>query len=385
MTNTSSLVSSILSTLAACGLLTLAACGDNLRATPQDAAPPAALPRAVIVAGDFKMGDPGVLSTLDVTTGTVAMNVGPAMAVGSDPILRHIGNELFIVNRGENNVTILDDRTLALKEQLGTGANSDPQDVAVAGNKLYVPTTGTNGVTVLTRGSTTTAQIDLSADDPGDGKPDCESVYAVGTDLYVACGLLHNFVASGPGLVHVIDTRTGAIRTTLTLSHKNPLGLFERVPGNGPQGGDLLIPTVEDFNTAPGCIERVTTGATPASAGCLVDNAMLGGYATRVDPQVDSDVQIVWTTVATPTPPSAPLIANLRAFDMSLSALWSGPLNPTTELIGDAAHCPSGDLIVVDATLNTNGLRIYNGAAEQTKAALPIGEGFFSSHGLVCY
>src|SRR5262245_39594662 len=131
----------------------LAACGDNgtSKMTTADATPP--MSRAVVVAGDFIAGNPGVLSTLDPISRTVTKNVGPAMAVGHDPILRHIGNELFIINRADgNNITIVDDESFALVEQLGTGASSNPQDVAVLGNKLYVPTFGTKGVTVLTRG-----------------------------------------------------------------------------------------------------------------------------------------------------------------------------------------------------------------------------------------
>jgi hypothetical protein len=366
-------------------LLTLAACGDNQRATPQDAPPPidapAAPARAVVVAGDTVAGGVGVLSTLDIASGTLQKNVGPAMAVGRDPVLRHIGDELFIINRAENNVTILDDQTLAFKEQLGTGDNSNPQDIAVVGQKLYVPTLGGAGVAVLTRGSNTITTIDLSADDPEDGQPDCNSISLVGSDLYVSCGRLEAFQAIGVGLVHVIDSRTLAIKATLMLSHKNPIGLFELVPGNGANGGDLLIPTTEDFAAAPGCIERVTTGAAPAAAGCLVDNDLLGGFATRVAPEVDADAQIIWTAVAV----TDFMHANLRAYDMSLAALWAGPLNPSTQVIVDVAHCPSGENVVVDATKNANGLRVYVGAAEQTKAALPIGKDLFSAHGLVCY
>jgi hypothetical protein len=216
-------------------------------------------------------------------------------------------------------------------------------------------------------------------------------VYLVGTELYVSCGRLDNknqYIPEGLGLVHVIDTSTNAVKATLMLSHKNPIGLFERVPGSGANGGDLLIPTTENFTTAPGCIERVTTGAVPAADGCLVDNAMLvdsplpGGFATRIEPEVDNGVQIIWTAVAIT---DSAHHANLRAFDMSLSALWAGPLNPSSQVIADVTHCPSGEVILVDSTPNANGLRIYNGAAEQTKAALPIGKDLFSAHGVVCY
>jgi len=52
----------------------------------------------------------------------------PPMAVGGAPIIRHIGNELFIVNRvAGNNVTVLDDTTLAFKEQLGTAPARTPR------------------------------------------------------------------------------------------------------------------------------------------------------------------------------------------------------------------------------------------------------------------
>ena len=236
--------------------LALAACGDNRalpRALPPDAASdapsdagPAAPPRAVVVAGDFTPGDLGVLSTLDPVTRTTQTDVGPTGAVGSDPVLRHLGHELFVVNRGDNNVTILDDQTLAFKEQLGTGAGSNPQDVAVVGDRLYVPSFGTRGVTVLTRGATATTTIDLSADDP-DGKPDCDTAYAVGNRVYVACGLLTTtFEATQPGKVYVIDTATDAVETalTVTLLHKNPLGWFEQLPPGGPDAGDLVIATV---------------------------------------------------------------------------------------------------------------------------------------------
>src|ERR1044071_3116248 len=94
--------------LAALGLCTaLCACDDNPRVVPE--VPP---PGVVIVAGDFRLGNPGILTTLEQATRAVHINVGPAMAVGSDPILRRVGSELLIVNRNDNNVTILDDQTL---------------------------------------------------------------------------------------------------------------------------------------------------------------------------------------------------------------------------------------------------------------------------------
>lgn len=369
----------------------LAACGDQ-RAQP-DAGPPvdapAGPPRAVIVAGDFMAGHPGVLTTLDPATREVKTNVGPALAVGNDPIVRHVGPELFIVNRSDgNNITILDDRTLAFKEQLGTGVGSNPQDVAVLGQRLYVATFDGKGLSVLTRGSTTPTAIDLSADDP-DGEPNCNSVYLVGSILYVSCGLLDNangFAPRGPGKVYVVDTATNTVKATLTLGHQNPLGVFEQIPASAPSGGgELLMPTAL-FPVPPstglptGCVERITTGPTPSAAGCLVDNAELGGYASRIAFQLDPGAEIMW--IATPT--TYPM-ANLLAYDLPTSALWAGAINASTQAIGDVAACPSGELVVADTTTNANGLRIYSGSAELTTAALPIGLPPGSTRGLLCY
>lgn len=374
----------------------LAGCGDNARAVPPGSGPPAdaspppgdsapgpVVARAVVVAGDFNPGHPGVLSTYDPATGVVHGNAGPAMAVGDDPVLRHLGHELLIVNRADgNNVTILDDQSLAFKDQLGTGAASNPQDVAVVGDKLYVPTYGTAGVTVLTRGSTATSVIDLSADDP-DGKPNCDSIYLVGSDLYVVCQLLDDtqmfLPPRGPGKVYVVDTATDRVRATLTLGHDNPFSLIEQVPAGAPHAGELVVGTVL-FDDGSGCVERIAPGATPRAAGCLVDNADLGGYASRIAFQADVSGALGLFAVPTTFPR-----ADLRALDMSTGMLRPGALNASTEIVLDVVVCADGSIIVADPTANANGLRVYQGGTEKTTAALPIGLPPASTHGLVCY
>lgn len=368
-------------------LLALVACGESRSERSVVGASP-----AVVVAGDFTPGHPGLLTVLDTDTLEVQQNAAPAMAIGSDPVLRHIGSELLIVNRSENNITILDDRTLALKEQLSTGEGSNPQDVATVGNFLYVSTFQGHGIAILTRGSSAISEIDLSADDP-DGEPNCNSVYRVGDRLYVSCELLDpSFTPRGPGKVYVIDASTGVLRPelTVTLGHQNPFGLFELVPVGAPNAGDLVITTVGDFTPETGCIERIATATGPAAAGCVLENAAIAGYPTRIAFQVDSGIAMMWTAVAIPQPSTDddpfPLpLGDLRGFDLGARSLWEAPINPRTEIVADIAPCPSGDIVAIDSTFNANGLRVYQGTAEKTTAPLPIGLGFFSSHGLVCY
>jgi hypothetical protein len=251
-------------------LFALAACGDNKTlgtdAAGGDDAPPNPSPHAVVVAGDFTPGHPGVLSVLDLTTLQVTQNAAPAGSVDSDPVLRKFGDELFVINRSDNNVTILSASDFSLVEQIGTGAGSNPQDVALKGNKLYVPVFGGAGVAVLTRGSTTVATIDLSANDP-DGKPNCISGAIVGNDLYVVCELLDaSFKARGPGKVFVIDTTTDTVQTakTVTLTYKNPFGFLETIPSSLPMGGDLVIQTISSTWVASSGSRRARPRPPPA-------------------------------------------------------------------------------------------------------------------------
>jgi hypothetical protein len=245
-----------------------------------------------------------------------------------------------------------------------------------------VPTYGTKGVTVLTRGSTATTEINLAADAP-DGTPDCNSVYAVDNDIYVSCELLDGFAATLPGKVYVVDSATDVAKPerTVTLLHKNPFGLFERIPAAPLHSGDLVISTVNDF-VEPGCVERFTPGPTPSAASCWVPGVDLKGYASRAAFQIIPAAEVTFFAVPGKFP-----AADLLAFDMPTDLLWAGALNPTTQVIGDVAVCPGTRFVVYDGAVAASGLRVYDGAAEQTTMALPIGiaNGKFSSHGLVCY
>jgi hypothetical protein len=361
-------------------LVLAAACGSDHKAKadgPPAADAPPAKPTAVVVAGDFTAGHPGTLAVVDVQAKTIATNAAPAGAVGDDPVIKHVGSELLIVNRNDgNNVTILDDKTRGLIMQLATGASSNPQDVAVGSDgKLYVPVFGGKGVAVLTRGSQTIQTIDLSVDDP-DGKPNCIAATFVGSQLYVACELLDNTNTNlpprGPGKVYVVDPGTGQIVHTVTMQTENPVGLFATLPS-----GDLAIPSV-NYATMAGCIEKITTGATPASGGCLAQNSDLKGYGAGLAVQ---NTAILWTTVSA----FDFVHANLQAYDLTTKMLWPAPITPTGEAIVAAAVCPDTELAVVDSTMTASGVRLYSNAQEVTSAPLSAGLRTQSANSIVCY
>jgi len=377
-------------------LVLLAACGDNLDPPQFDAAPDSngdtvEYPRAVVVAGDFQ--STGILSVFDTESKTSSNNVAPEAAVGADPVLRKFGDELFVINRIENNVTILDAKTFELVEQLGTGAGSNPQDVAIEGNKLWIPVYGGTGIIEMTRGSTSITEIDLSADDP-DLKPNCASIYKIGGKLFVTCQLLDNTDQQLPprstSKVYVVDAATRAITNELDMTTVNPFSLLERLPDDS-----LVVGTV-DFrfgNNNAGCIERITTGATPA-VSCLVNNTMLaGGFASRMDVypgQLDVSPQLRVLVPRADFSGGDIRIIDLQNLDTGVT-VDANIFNTPGQALNDLAQCPNHYLAAAEnppfgAPLNAaQGLRLYAGTEELTNLAVRIGLKPTSSHGLVCY
>jgi hypothetical protein len=371
--------------------LALAACGDNggsddtgddaqVDAAPQPDGEPGDTVRGVVVAGDFDTV--GTLATIDLPSRTVTQNAVAGVA-GTDPVLRRSGDELLIVNRfGADNITIVHADTLALIDQVSTGAGSNPQDVAAVGDKLYVAALAEQNLIVIDRAAGNAVDtIDLSSLDPDDDFPDCMSVYAVGTTVYVACGNLEDFAPRGPGKIAVIDAATDTLTTSFELDAANPTGQLQPTPVTSFFGGDLVIGTVPDFNDySVGCIARIATGAEPGANGCAVANADLDGYANRIEPSPEGT--ILWMVVNGFDPDP---FGRLGGLDLVTGELWTGSLSPDTELITDLAVCPNAVVIVADRTPDATGLRVYDNATQVTTAALPIGiaPGFGSN--MTCY
>jgi hypothetical protein len=376
----------------ALSLFALVACGDNDEVIPPggpdgsmlaDAAP--AMSRAVVVSGDFAAT--GVLSTLDLPARAITPNAVVGIA-GIDPVIRKYGDEIFVINRfGGDNVTIISAETLALVDQISTGADSNPQDVAVVGDKLYVPALGTAGVLVIDRAnSNATSTIDLADLDANDDLPDCISAYTVGTRVFVACGLLDGFAAVVPGRVAVIDSATDTSTTDIALPAINPFGWFAPSPSAGPLGGDLLIahaPSFEDFSS--GCLARVSTGNTPA-ATCAITNSELGGYANRV--AASSEGSLLWIVVdgdAEVGPGFMPY-GRLRGYDIAGDFLWDGGVSPESQLIVDLAVCQDNQVVVADRPMTgPTGLRVYDSTTEVTTAPLDIGMPPAFGNAITCF
>lgn len=369
--------------------LLLAACGDDLRPPAADgAAQPDGggdepVPATVFaVATDFFSA--GVASAIDLPGLEVRQNAVDGVA-STDPVVRWIDGRLFIVNRfGHDNVTVLDAASLQLVAQISTGAGSNPQDVAADGDLLYVPTLSGKGVVVLDLAHPDDGvvdTIDLSALDPDDGEPNCHSAVRVERRLAVVCGILdQRFRPRSRGLVAVIDLDGVEPLRRIMLEYRRPFG-FALAPASGPLAGDVLVPTAPKFlePAAAGCLERVhVSGDRPAGAGCLVENADLGGFASGMA----ADDERVWLAVTTGFDPADyGSLGYAAAWNASAGAL-EPPMTDQAVRAMDIAACPGGAVAVSDAT---RGVRVYAaGGAEMTDGPLDLGLPPVSN-GLVCY
>ena len=374
-----------------CCLLALAGCdydthgnradadvGSGDAAVAFDAAVEPQTATIISVSGDYNGN--GVLTTITVPDMIVTVNAVAGVA-GGDPVVRTHGDLLVILDRfGGDTVTVLD-RELGLVGQVSTGAGSNPQDSAVIGDNLYVAAFDTAGVLVfdltdLSAGIQDT--LSLASLDAADDVPDCNSIMAVGSRLYVSCQILDRstFAPRGPGKVAVLDTTDSTLETVLDLSSSNPTAQFAQ-----SEDGDLV------FSTAPGaifggtndagCVERISTGTTPAVENCLSSNAELNAYPRQVLPQGES---IIFVNVSGFTSSDVRKIAGGVVSPMALPNLGTN--------IGNVAACPTGHLVIDDNTTDARGVRIYDAEGVALNAE-PVDVGwseFFSpSNSTICW
>lgn len=329
--------------------------------------------RVAAVAGDFVAT--GILSTVDAPSLEVDTGVVAGVA-GSDPAIRRIGDELFIVNRfGGDNITIVDATTFALVDQIATGADSNPQDVAQVGGKLYVPALGADSLLVIDRASPQTIdEIDLSTLDD-DGFPDCVAAHAVGTRVFVACSLLDNFSADVAGKLVVIDTSDDSVAHTIDLPSRNPVGWFFE------DGATLYLATVPDYQDyTEGCLVEVTTAPTPA-ATCAITNDSVDGYLSKLTHAGDQVWGVHFAYDAEFNGSGA-----LVAVDLEGGTIGT-PLDAAGVLATDLAGC-GPHVYVADKAMDAQGIRVYQtdgtGVDELTTDPLDIGLPPAFGNGLAC-
>jgi DNA-binding beta-propeller fold protein YncE len=372
--------------------LVLAACDEAAPFQPDaadptvDAAVLPAGPMAVVVSG--VVGEGGIMSRLDVNSLKVTENTAPAGGVGDDPVIRRFGDRIYVVSRyGTNAISVFDARTARFLEQYGTGAGSNPLDIAVLGDYIYAAIGAAGGLVKVKLGTGELTSIDVSSavGDP-DGNPDCVSVYAVDTRVYVACGVYDEFYTPrSNGKLAIVDTADGDSVTSITLPSTNPQSFIIQTPASSIFGGDLLVPLTPSYSDyTTGCTARVSTGASPtASCAAGLTNMDVGGLVAHSE--VSTDGKLLMMAITTIDASFMNPTGTLKVFDLEEGTLWPA-LSPTDQLIVDAAPCPDGSIVTLDRKKDVAGIRVYGkDTKERTSEPLSFGLTPLFGNNTLCY
>lgn len=340
--------------------------------------PPAPI-HAIALGTDYT--NPGTVASFDVRAGTVTKDAVTGAAT-SDPVVRRYGDEILVIDRyGGDKVVVLDAATLAIKDTFPLPANSNVQDAAAAGSKLYVPALASTGVYVVDRTNKQVKEIPLLQTFDPDGHPDCISVFYTGVRVYVACEVLDaSFQPRGAGQIVVIDPFNDTVLRAVPLTYTNPVGFLEPTNPAAPAQGELMIGTVPSFtNFTMGCLEKTKLTDPEAFDGCLVKNDKLGGGANHAE--ADPTGATIWIASTLYDPNTFAPYGRLVAYDVAQAKLLA-PSSQPGEPIVDLAVCPDG-YVVASERGSENGVRIFHAGTEG--ALVDLGRPPVYSDGAVCW
>ncbi len=355
--------------------LLLLACGDSGDEKPML---PATDTAACFALGADYDNNVGTLAVVGLPSLTVLRDVAPG-AISGDPVVRAHDGRLYVVNRLSSNVTVIDPVGLTVEKQFSTGAATNPQDIALQGDKAYVTLYGHADLQIWDlSGDTAPAAplrtVSLAAYDP-DGVPQANSVVVTGGRAYVTLDLLDTESPPSPrgiGKVVILDTTTDAILTAIDLNYENPYDFMY------VRGDRLIVSTFADFSGQVGCLEQIALTGEPRALDCLVENSEVNGIinAIAVGP---TDTYLAVSRFDEEFKQQA----DIRRLDAE-GNLVAAAMTPAGQIPTDVAYAPTGHLLYADRS--TGGLRVLDLAtgAEITPAPLPIGLTPATANGIVC-
>jgi hypothetical protein len=194
----------------------------------------------------------GSFSLINFDKGTIEKNKG---VIHSDSVARVYGNLVYVVGRlGADNITIYDPyKGFSVVKQFSVGSGSNPQDVAVYSNKIYVSKMASNDIDIYSSlDYTKIGSIDISKYADKDGFAEPQNLLLYQDKLYLTVLRLDKdnyYAPTDKSYLLVIDPKTDKIEKEIELGATNPFaGMVE-------SGGRIFIAETGKFGETDGRIE----------------------------------------------------------------------------------------------------------------------------------
>jgi hypothetical protein len=302
----------------------------------------------------------GTLVKEDCIDSGTKLGPGSSLTLSGDVVLAsqpQQGSDLWLVDRTNGALLVLDPATCAVKRQMSVGSDLNPHDVLlVSSSKAYVTRFGKNVVTtdpmatgddlliINPQTGAATGRVDLSSyAAPVSGtttqaRPD-RAVLAAGK-VFVTLGSQDAHFVTGEGRVLAVDPATDAVAATIALTGLESCSAMDVLPGgttlyvacSGAFGTDQLVHSgvaLIDLTSNPPSVSRVVAaqllGALPLNFGwvtVLSPTQVFAGAFGSASAPVTPDM----TYMFDPTNGNVTSIAMGEAFDLGMAVGRAGRL-----------------------------------------------------------
>lgn len=303
----------------------------------------------------------------------------PVDQVGSDAVVRVADDRVYVINRGDDTIQVLDpnDDYATLSEcstdNNDAGNASNPHDIAIVNNnKAYVTLFNETNLLIVDPSVDADCEgfvlgsIDLSVFADADGRPEMDQMAIIDDRLYVSIGHLDcdNFCTPTDdlGQIAVIDIDDDVVIGEIALGARNPFGATK---GLTVDGRDLLVSLTGQFGVADGGIQRVDA-VNQELEPFIVTEAVLGGDVTDF---VIASNRVGYAVISKSGSTNA-----VVQFDPDNGTFTRTILN--ADFIADIELNDRDELYVSDRTTGVEGVRIFDAddGTEITTTPIDVGQ-----------
>ncbi len=305
----------------------------------------------------------GSFSIVELSSKNVEKNKG---VIHSDAVARVYGDLIYVVNRmGADNITIINPQSdYSVVKQFSVGSGSNPQDVVVVGEKIFVSLQLSNTVPVYSNKTyEKIAEIDTSryADKDGFSEPG-EMIFAE-NKLYITIMRLDKdnyYSPTDKSYIIVVNPSDYSIEKEIELGATNPFAgiVYDK------ENSRIFIGETGNFGSKDGRVELLDTKSDIISQQIIPESEWGGdlnriGYAKNKVFTVVSDEN--FNTV-------------LKVFDL-ISSKYNTVYSTTGFNIAGINIFDESELYLCDRTKEKPGLRIFDVVTYNQKTVDPIDTG----------